>query len=104
MTLPYDYARCAGTTHPTCQWCRRREPGRERWQSYIAPPIDTLTGECSSFIEPPPTRLSNNTTPNTAAYTAKAQSANRKTGTGEASGRCRPSPTAGHTLRFSRLR
>lgn len=63
MTLPYDYARCAGTTHPTCQWCRRREPGREQWQSYIAPPIDTLTGECGSFIEPPRTYVSNNTTP-----------------------------------------
>ena len=64
MTLPYDYARCVGTTHPTCQWCKRREPGREQWQSYIAPPIDTLTGECWSFIAPLPTRLSNNTTPN----------------------------------------
>ena len=64
MTLPYDYARCAGTTHPTCQWCRRREPGREQWQIYIVPPIDTLTGECSSFIEPPRTCVSNNTTPN----------------------------------------
>ena len=64
MTLPYDYARCAGTTHQTCQWCRRREPGREQWQSYIVPPIDTLTGECSSFIEPLPIRYSNNTTPN----------------------------------------
>ena len=65
MTLPYDYARCAGTTHPTCQWCRRREPGREQWQSYIAPPINTLTGECGSFIDPPPARYSNSTTPNT---------------------------------------
>jgi hypothetical protein len=60
MTLPYDYARCSGTTHPTCQRCRRREPGREQWQSHIAPPIDTVTGECGRFIGPPPTRLSNN--------------------------------------------
>lgn len=52
MTLPYDYARCAGTTHPLCQVCRRREPGRDQWQSWMQPPIDTLTGECVSFIEP----------------------------------------------------
>lgn len=49
MTLPYDYARCAGTTHPTCQSCRRREPGREQWQSYIAPPIE-LDGQCDYYI------------------------------------------------------
>ena len=67
MTLPYDYSRCAGTTHPTCQFCRRREPGREQWQSYIAPPIDTLTGDCGSFIEPPRTYVSNSTTPNDGA-------------------------------------
>ena len=58
MTLPFDYARCTGTTHPTCQHCRRREPGREEWQSYIRPPIDTLTGECVEFIEPAPTKYS----------------------------------------------
>lgn len=51
MTLPYDYARCAGTTHPTCQGCRRLEPGREPLQSYIAPPIDMQTGECGSIIQ-----------------------------------------------------
>jgi hypothetical protein len=64
MTLPYDYARCAGTTHQTCQWCRRREPGREQWQSWMPPPIDTLTGACAEFIEPPRTYVSSNTTPN----------------------------------------
>ena len=52
MTLHYDYARCAGTTHPTCKLCRRREPGHEHWQNCIAPPIDTLGGECCSFIGP----------------------------------------------------
>jgi hypothetical protein len=51
-TLPYDYARCPGTPRPECQVCRRREPGREQWQTYIAPPIDLLTGACAEFIEP----------------------------------------------------
>lgn len=52
--LPYDYARCAGTTHSVCQTCRRREPGRSEWQSYIAPQIDLLTGECADHIAPLP--------------------------------------------------
>ena len=60
-TLPFDYARCAGTTRTDCQVCRRREPGREQWQSYIAPPIDMLTGECAEFIEPVRTFMTNNT-------------------------------------------
>ncbi len=64
MTLPYDYARCPGTTHQTCQWCRRREPGRDQWQSWMQPPIDLLTGACPEFIEPPRTYVSNNTAPN----------------------------------------
>lgn len=64
ITLSYDHARCAGTAHPTCKWCRRREPGREQWQSYIAPPINMMTGECSSYIAPPRTYVTNNTTPN----------------------------------------
>lgn len=51
-TLPYDYERCAGTEHPTCQQCRRREHGREQWQPTIAPPINVDTGECCEFIEP----------------------------------------------------
>lgn len=63
MTLPYDYARCSGTTHPTCHWCRRREPGREQWQTHIAPPIDTLTGECGEFIAPERTSVNNHTAP-----------------------------------------
>jgi len=61
MTLPFDYARCSGTTHPTCQHCRRREPGRpDGWQTFIAPPI-LLTGECSGFIEPPRQVVTNGT-------------------------------------------
>lgn len=62
MTLPYDYARCSGTTHQTCQVCRRREPGREQWQSYIAAAI-ALDGTCSNFIEPQPIYVSNSTKP-----------------------------------------
>jgi hypothetical protein len=41
--------------------CRRREPGREQWQSYIAPPINMLTGECAEFIEPRPVTITNST-------------------------------------------
>lgn len=51
MTLPYDYARCTGATHKNCQVCRRREPGRKQWQSYIMPAIE-VDGRCSNFIEP----------------------------------------------------
>lgn len=51
MTLPYDIARCAGTTHPTCQCCRRREQGRPEWQVYVATAIDVTTGYCVNFIE-----------------------------------------------------
>lgn len=61
MSLPYDYARCSGTAHPNCQHCRRREPGREQWQTTIAPPINTLTGYCVEFIEPPRTYYASNT-------------------------------------------
>lgn len=39
-TLPYDVARCAGTTDPLCQTCRRREPGKRDWQRQIAPAMD----------------------------------------------------------------
>ena len=39
MTLPYDIARCPGTDDPRCASCRRREPGRPEWQTYIAPRI-----------------------------------------------------------------
>lgn len=49
MTLPYDYARCSGTTYPVCQSCRRREPGRDTWQAFILPAV-SLTGECPNHI------------------------------------------------------
>lgn len=39
MTLPYDIARCPGTTAPLCQSCRRTEPGRAEWQAYVAPRV-----------------------------------------------------------------
>ena len=52
MKLPYDIARCTGTTHPTCWYCRRKELGRAEWQTTIAPPVDLVTGECASVIEP----------------------------------------------------
>jgi hypothetical protein len=51
-TLPYDYARCLGTSMDACKHCRRTEPGREHRQVYMAPPIDRETGECSEFIGP----------------------------------------------------
>lgn len=60
MTLPFDYARCAGTTHAACQQCRRTEPGREQRQSYVFPAIDPLTGQCGNFISPGQTRPSGN--------------------------------------------
>lgn len=59
--LHYDIARCIGTTHPNCQFCRRREPSSSSRQVWIAPPIDTLTGACSALIEPLPTKVSDNT-------------------------------------------
>ncbi len=52
MTLPYDIARCPGTTHPTCQYCRRREPG-SNLQWLIAPPIEIMSGNCEMFIGQP---------------------------------------------------
>ena len=60
MSLHYNYDRCYGTTQATCQSCQRRDPGREQWQSYVAPAI-RLNGECSNYIEPQPTFLANNT-------------------------------------------
>jgi hypothetical protein len=59
--LPFDYARCWGTTLPICQVCRRREPGREYWQPYTAPVVDLIAGTCPEFIEPPPIVITNNT-------------------------------------------
>ncbi len=35
--LPFDIARCPGNGSPICEQCRRREPGKSDWQSYIAP-------------------------------------------------------------------
>jgi len=47
--------------------CRRRESGREQWQTYIAPAIDMMSGQCSNFIEPPKVYATNNTVPNETA-------------------------------------
>lgn len=60
MALPFDFARCSGTTHSTCATCRRREPGSPDRQSYIAPPIDMLTGTCPNYIGPIKTWTTNN--------------------------------------------
>lgn len=49
-TLPFDIARCFGATDTACQDCRRREPGREDWQAYIAPLAQD--GECVMRIAP----------------------------------------------------
>ena len=49
-TLPFDIAGCFGAHEEKCQTCRRREPGREDWQTYIAPPI--ADGKCDSYIAP----------------------------------------------------
>lgn len=64
MGLPYDVARCAGTTHQLCQWCRRREPGCDFGQWYTMPEIDMMTGQCPSFIEPQKQWASDSTVPN----------------------------------------
>lgn len=52
MTLPLDYARCQGTSHQLCTYCKRHEPGLNTRQIYISPPINLETGKCDSFIEP----------------------------------------------------
>jgi hypothetical protein len=62
MSLPYDYARCAGTTHVTCQTCQRRTPGHPTRQAYIAPAV-SLAGQCDYFIASEPTIVSNRTNP-----------------------------------------
>ena len=46
MTLPFDVARCPGTTAGLCAVCRRREAGREYWQLFVMPEI-SLAGECA---------------------------------------------------------
>ena len=48
MNLPFDIARCGGTTAPLCQQCRRREPGRDYWQTYIEPKWNTAG--CENYI------------------------------------------------------
>jgi hypothetical protein len=52
VSLPYDIARCTGTTHELCQYCRRREPGREGWQVFIGPAIDMMNQHCDNRIPP----------------------------------------------------
>lgn len=59
MSLPFDIARCVGTTAPLCQFCRRREPGDPVRQWYVAPAW-TLDG-CPNFIEPPKVIATNGT-------------------------------------------
>lgn len=52
--LPYDIARCPGTTAPLCQTCRRREPGRDTCQVTIMPAVSatpTNPGWCPNKIE-----------------------------------------------------
>lgn len=60
MTLPYDIARCPGTTHQNCIDCRRREPGRTEWQSVIEPAI-WIDGVCKNKIEPEPIKTTKDT-------------------------------------------
>lgn len=52
MSLPYDYARCTGTTHEICQTCRRTEPGHPTRQSFFSwRPVQN--GTCAHYIAPP---------------------------------------------------
>jgi hypothetical protein len=44
MTLSYDTDRCHGYDNPVCEGCRRLEPGRPEYQSYIY--IAEPVGEC----------------------------------------------------------
>lgn len=63
MTLPYDIARCPGTTHPLCSQCRRREPRREWLQPYLSSaPIDMQTARCEAYIPPAHITTTNRTT------------------------------------------
>ncbi len=67
--LPWDYSRCVGkpqinrmvlvtdlqnpatwTLHPTCNACRRREPGHPERQIYMAPALEE-DGTCVNRIE-----------------------------------------------------
>ena len=55
MSLPYDYARCAGSwgdcaPMPECLHClRRTSPGRDEWQSWMQP--HKGPGPCPERIE-----------------------------------------------------
>ena len=59
MKLPFDIARCGGTTWSICGACRRREAGGE-WQAYILPAVGAY-GQCENYIAPERTTVSNNT-------------------------------------------
>ena len=63
MTLPFDVARCPGTTAGLCAVCRRREAGREYWQLFVMPEI-SLAGECANFIDPERVSTDAHTMPN----------------------------------------
>jgi hypothetical protein len=51
--LPYDIARCAGTLAcALCLDCRRKEPGRDDWQTNISPTFEALMGtSCVNYIK-----------------------------------------------------
>lgn len=60
MTLPYNIARCEGVSFKEdgqidwrkgCEDCRRREPGRKQYQSYMVPP-EIIAFWCEYRIEP----------------------------------------------------
>lgn len=56
MSFPYDIARCSGVQldgelREGCEDClRRTSPGRDYWQTYIAPPA-IIVFECENRIE-----------------------------------------------------
>ena len=52
--LPQDIARCAGSTLPQCQTCRRREPPAGPMQGYIRP--EGRSTDCAYYIAPLPAR------------------------------------------------
>ena len=77
MTLSYDVARCAGTTHEVCQTCRRREPGRAEWQTHIAPTKEAYFGYCRNWIAPVLTFQSDGTSSPNEKLTGAGFSASR---------------------------